>query len=162
MRHTFWLTPSFWSVLVRHFSRCYMTRFSTTIFRETMLEQCCNSFRQRRSNVATLWCTGNPHCEPPRVTSQSGLVSFLSPSELGYGFDNSIPGEFGCFWQVGWVELMTIKMKRTPRNQFVSTVFTAVAVLYIRELKMKTFSRRRRPDWQRKPGTKAAVAPRQK
>ena len=32
----------------------------------------------------------------------------------------------------------------------------------IRELKMETFSGRRRPDWQRKPGTKAAVAPRQK
>ena len=31
-----------------------------------------------------------------------------------------------------------------------------------RELKMETFSGRRRPDWQRKPGTKAAVAPRQK
>ena len=30
-----------------------------------------------------------------------------------------------------------------------------------RELKMETFSGRRRPDWQRKPGTKAAVAPRQ-
>ena len=28
-----------------------------------------------------------------------------------------------------------------------------------RELKMETFSGRRRPDWQRKPGTKAAVAP---
>ena len=27
---------------------------------------------------------------------------------------------------------------------------------------METFSGRRRPDWQRKPGTKAAVAPRQK
>ena len=27
-----------------------------------------------------------------------------------------------------------------------------------RELKMETFSGRRRPDWQRKPGTKAAVA----
>lgn len=77
VRHTFWLTPSFWSVLVRHFSRCYMTRFSTTICRETMLEQCWNSFRQRRSNVATLWCTGNPHCEPPRVTSQSGSFHFF-------------------------------------------------------------------------------------
>ena len=33
---------------------------------------------------------------------------------------------------------------------------------FIRELKMETFSGRRRPDWQRKPGTKAAVAPRQK
>ena len=32
----------------------------------------------------------------------------------------------------------------------------------IRELKMETFSGRRRPDWQRKPGTKAAVASRQK
>ena len=32
----------------------------------------------------------------------------------------------------------------------------------IRELKMETFSGRRRPDWQRKPGTKAAVAPHQK
>ena len=31
-----------------------------------------------------------------------------------------------------------------------------------RELKMETVSGRRRPDWQRKPGTKAAVAPRQK
>ena len=31
-----------------------------------------------------------------------------------------------------------------------------------RELKMETFSGRRRPDWQRKPGTKAAVASRQK
>ena len=31
-----------------------------------------------------------------------------------------------------------------------------------RELKMETFLGRRRPDWQRKPGTKAAVAPRQK
>ena len=55
-----------------------MTRFSTMIFRETMLEQCCNSFRQRRSNVATLWCTGNAHCEPPRVTSQcDSFHSFL-------------------------------------------------------------------------------------
>ena len=35
-------------------------------------------------------------------------------------------------------------------------------VWFSRELKMKTFSRRRRPDWQRKPGTKAAVASRQK
>ena len=34
--------------------------------------------------------------------------------------------------------------------------------LSIRELKMETFSERRRPDWQRKPGTKAAVASRQK
>ena len=33
---------------------------------------------------------------------------------------------------------------------------------FTRELKMETFSGRRRPDWQRKPGTKAAVAPRQK
>ena len=32
----------------------------------------------------------------------------------------------------------------------------------IRELKMETFSGRRRPDWQRKPGSKAAVASRQK
>ena len=32
----------------------------------------------------------------------------------------------------------------------------------IRELKMETFSGRRRLDWQRKPGTKAAVASRQK
>ena len=31
-----------------------------------------------------------------------------------------------------------------------------------RELKMETFSGRRRPDWQRKPGTEAAVASRQK
>ena len=31
-----------------------------------------------------------------------------------------------------------------------------------RELEMETFSGRRRPDWQRKPGTKAAVASRQK
>ena len=30
-----------------------------------------------------------------------------------------------------------------------------------RELKMETFSGRRRPDWQRKPGTEAAVASRQ-
>ena len=54
-----------------------MTRFSTTIFRETMFEQCYNSFRQRRRNVATLWCTGNPLCEPPRVTSQSGSFHFF-------------------------------------------------------------------------------------
>ena len=32
----------------------------------------------------------------------------------------------------------------------------------IRELKIETFSGRRRPDWQRKPGTEAAVASRQK
>ena len=31
-----------------------------------------------------------------------------------------------------------------------------------RELKMETFSGRRRPEWQRKPGTEAAVASRQK
>ena len=31
-----------------------------------------------------------------------------------------------------------------------------------RELKMETFSGRRRPDWQRKPGTEAAVASHQK
>ena len=31
-----------------------------------------------------------------------------------------------------------------------------------RELKMETFSGRQRPNWQRKPGTEAAVAPRQK
>ena len=31
-----------------------------------------------------------------------------------------------------------------------------------RELKMETFSGQRRPDWQRKPGTEAAVASRQK
>ena len=31
-----------------------------------------------------------------------------------------------------------------------------------RELKIETFSGRRRPDWQRKPGTEAAVASRQK
>ena len=31
----------------------------------------------------------------------------------------------------------------------------------IRELKMETFSGRRRPSWQRKPGTEAAVASRQ-
>ena len=35
-------------------------------------------------------------------------------------------------------------------------------VYFNRELKMETFSGRRRPDWQRKPRTKAAVAPRQK
>ena len=78
VHHTFWLTPSFWSVLVRHFRRCCMTWLSTTIFRETMSEQCWNSFRQRRRNVAALWCTGNPHCEPPRVTSKCDSVhSFL-------------------------------------------------------------------------------------
>ena len=32
----------------------------------------------------------------------------------------------------------------------------------IRELKMETISGRRGPDWQRKPGTEAAVASRQK
>ena len=32
----------------------------------------------------------------------------------------------------------------------------------IRELKMETFLGRRRPDWQRKPGTEAAIASRQK
>ena len=34
--------------------------------------------------------------------------------------------------------------------------------LLSRELKIETFSGRRRPDWQRKPGTEAAVASRQK
>ena len=32
----------------------------------------------------------------------------------------------------------------------------------VRELKMETFSGRRQPDWQRKLGTEAAVASRQK
>ena len=43
-------------------------------------------------------------------------------------------------------------------------LFSSMAVLYHvnRELKMETFSGRRRPDWQRKPGTEAAVASRQK
>ena len=31
-------------------------------------------------------------------------------------------------------------------------------VIVIRELKIETFSGRRRPDWQSKPGTEAAVA----
>ena len=47
-------------------------------------------------------------------------------------------------------------------NKLISFLpFVAVAVVN-RELKMETFSGRRRPDWQRKPGTKAAVASRQK
>ena len=33
-----------------------------------------------------------------------------------------------------------------------------VGVGYTRELKIETFSGRRRPDWQGKPGTEAAVA----
>ena len=39
-------------------------------------------------------------------------------------------------------------------------VALARRVVFIRELKIETFSGRRRPDWQRKLGTKAAVAPR--
>ena len=45
---------------------------------------------------------------------------------------------------------------------FTTYLSAAVDMLFIRELKMETFSGRRRPDWQRKPRTKAAVAPRQK
>ena len=34
-----------------------------------MLEQCCNSSKQCRNNVATLYCTKNRRCESSRVTS---------------------------------------------------------------------------------------------
>ena len=57
--------------------------------------------------------------------------------------------------------ISTIKFE-AARIHFLSDFFAAVAVVVNRELKMETFSGRRRPDRQRKPGTEVAVASRQK
>ena len=44
--------------------------------------------------------------------------------------------------------------------RILSVILVSVSryVIVIRELKIETFSGRRRPDWQSKPGTEAAVA----
>ena len=57
-------------------------------------------------------------------------------------------------------ERQPFAVKRGTRRPWCSVEVTMQGL--IRELKMETFSGRRRPDWQRKPGSEAAVASRQK
>ena len=64
---------------------CHPRRFSTTIFKTTMLEQCLNKSKQYRSNVATLWCAENRRCKSSLVTSRlSSVLSFLTLERVSF------------------------------------------------------------------------------